>query len=404
MSDSNPALDPEAAREILARQPALSMFGVFAGLTVTAAAALQVADLAFGLAFAEVFFFAGPVILWCSAARLPARSVLHLKRPPAPLLALGLLIGGANFLVAGALQVLARAALPADFARRFDSAHLFRGASGAELAGILAAVALFAPVCEELAFRGYLQTVFRSRRRDLAAVLITSALFAALHFDPVGLLARLELGLVFGALTLWSGSIWPSAAAHLANNAIASALLVASLRGGAAADDGPAASAPIAAAVLAAGAATAWLLGAFRRAAGGGAKPVVEDFTPPSGPGRAGRAFALGASAALAALALFFALGWRGAAVNYADALNPTGELAARVPDARQRRDLETRLSQARRDARDGRLSLDRYFALRRALATRAKPPAPLTREAIERALRSGAPLPESGHGGSAAP
>jgi membrane protease YdiL (CAAX protease family) len=393
VSEPNPILDLQTARELLARQPAFSMFGVFAAFTATAAAALQVADLAFGLAFAEVFFFAGPVLLWCSAVGLPLRPVLHLERPTGALVALGLAIGASNFLVAGALQVAVRAAVPADFARRFDSAHLFRGATGTELASILAAVVLVAPACEELAFRGYLQTVLRSRKRDLAAVLITSALFAALHFDPVGFLARLELGLVFGALTLWSGSIWPSVAAHLANNAIASGLLVASLERGLSPEEDADLSAPLAAAVLAAAGATAVLLQAFRHSAGG-AKPAVEEFAP--APRRPGRALAIASGAALAALAVFFALGWRGAAVNYADALNPIGELALRVPDARERELLEARLGQARRDARDGRLSLDRYFALRRALAARGRAPPPLSPELIDRALRlAGAPSGE---------
>ncbi len=85
--------------------------------------------------------------------------------------------------------------------------------------------------------------------------------------------------------------------------------------------------------------------------------------------------------------------------MNYADALNPIGELEQRVPDAGLRRALEERLSDAKRDARSGHLSLERYVALRKALATRSGKPAPLTREAIDRAFRLSSQAPSEATG-----
>src|SRR5262249_10861687 len=38
------------------------------------------------------------------------------------------------------------------------------------------------------------------------------------HLDPVGFLARWELGIVFGLLAWRSGSLWPGIFMHLANN------------------------------------------------------------------------------------------------------------------------------------------------------------------------------------------
>jgi hypothetical protein len=401
----NPEEEPDAARALLARQPAFSMFALFLLCTVTIAAALQLANLPFGVIFSEIFFFAGPVVLWTRASGLARPVVLHLRLPRAPLIPLGLLIGGSNFMVAGTLQVIVRALLPADLARRYDAMRLFRDVAGLDLWALIIAIALVAPACEELAFRGYLQTVLRSRFRDLTAVLVTALLFAGLHLDPVGLVARVELGCLFGMLTLWSGSIWPAVAAHLANNAIASGLLVLAMRRGESAQEGSDFAPGVLVAALAATSVTAWLVSAFRTQAGG-AKPLVEGAaTAPREPGAAGRALAAWALAGAAALALFAALGWRGAAVNFTDATNPTGDLERRLPDPHEREQFRSRLGEARRDARDGRLALHDYLALRRELAARDRPLSPLTRETLERAFaRQGGASPDAGASDAGAP
>jgi membrane protease YdiL (CAAX protease family) len=230
--------DP-AERQLLAQQPAFSMFALLLFLQLTLAAVLQIADVSFGLIFTELFFFAGPVILWSVASNFRPRALLRLGRPSGVLLALGLIIGAVNFLASGALQALVRALMPAELVSRFDALQLFQEIAGLDLVLLLLAVQLFAPVCEEMAFRGYLQTVLRSRMKDATAILVTAALFAALHFDPVGFLARVELGAIFGLLVLWSGTIWPAVAAHAANNIIGSTLLLeAAQRRGAPADEG----------------------------------------------------------------------------------------------------------------------------------------------------------------------
>jgi len=49
---------------------------------------------------------------------------------------------------------------------------------------------------------------------------ITAILFSALHFQFQGFLPRMFLGIVLGAFYWFSGSLWPSIAAHFANNAL----------------------------------------------------------------------------------------------------------------------------------------------------------------------------------------
>ena len=41
-------------------------------------------------------------------------------------------------------------------------------------------------------------------------MLVTAVIFSAFHFDPVGFVARVEFGVLFGALRLYTGSLWPA--------------------------------------------------------------------------------------------------------------------------------------------------------------------------------------------------
>ena len=86
---------------------------------------------------------------------------------------------------------------------------------------VLLAVALVPAVCEEVLFRGVLLRGLAARIAPVAALLVSSAMFAVYHFKPVQMLPTFTLGLVLGAISLRAGSILPSALAHLLNNAMA---------------------------------------------------------------------------------------------------------------------------------------------------------------------------------------
>jgi hypothetical protein len=79
-------------------------------------------------------------------------------------------------------------------------------------------VSLLPPLCEELAFRGGLQSALAGRRSPARAIGLSALAFAAFHLDPVRLPGVLLLGLGFGWLTWRTGSIWPAVLAHVVNN------------------------------------------------------------------------------------------------------------------------------------------------------------------------------------------
>lgn len=89
------------------------------------------------------------------------------------------------------------------------------------LSGIVAA-----PFVEEIFFRGFLFQGFRKGYGWKKAALISSLLFAAMHFQPAIFISTLLLGLLFATLYNRSNSIWPGIILHLLLNLIAVGLWI----------------------------------------------------------------------------------------------------------------------------------------------------------------------------------
>jgi hypothetical protein len=82
-------------------------------------------------------------------------------------------------------------------------------------------IAIIPAAGEELFFRGMLQKILvRLIKNQHIALLLTAFVFSSLHFQFYGFLPRLILGVVYGYLFLWSGSVWLPSIAHFINNGI----------------------------------------------------------------------------------------------------------------------------------------------------------------------------------------
>lgn len=82
-------------------------------------------------------------------------------------------------------------------------------------------IALLPAVGEELLFRGLFQQLLRAWLKNVhVAIFISALFFSALHMQFFGFLPRMMLGVLFGYLFYWSGSIWLPVWAHLLNNAM----------------------------------------------------------------------------------------------------------------------------------------------------------------------------------------
>jgi membrane protease YdiL (CAAX protease family) len=81
-------------------------------------------------------------------------------------------------------------------------------------------IAVLPAVGEEFIFRGVFQKIFYQLfRSGHLAIWFSAILFSTLHFQFFGFIPRLILGLIFGYLFFWSGSLWMPVISHFVNNA-----------------------------------------------------------------------------------------------------------------------------------------------------------------------------------------
>lgn len=85
----------------------------------------------------------------------------------------------------------------------------------------LLVIAVLPAIGEELCFRGMLQRIMIGiTRNPWVGIIVTGFIFSALHLQFQGLLPRMFLGVILGALYWYSGSIWTSIIGHFVFNAV----------------------------------------------------------------------------------------------------------------------------------------------------------------------------------------
>lgn len=83
------------------------------------------------------------------------------------------------------------------------------------------AVAFLGPVAEELVFRSALLGKMLKRGvNPIYAILISSFMFAVVHFNPIQIFYAFGVGVMFGVLYVKSKSVLPSCICHVLNNTL----------------------------------------------------------------------------------------------------------------------------------------------------------------------------------------
>lgn len=83
-------------------------------------------------------------------------------------------------------------------------------------------IGLLPALGEELFFRGFIQKyLYKFTTNHHIAIFITSFIFSAIHFQFYGFVPRFLLGMFFGYMVYYSGSLWPAIFAHFINNGMA---------------------------------------------------------------------------------------------------------------------------------------------------------------------------------------
>jgi uncharacterized protein len=371
---------PEEAvpREILPVRSArsLAVLATFLVLLlyVSVGAAVQQLNIAFGLWFTEIFVFLGVGWVMLRRNARPPLEYTRLARPRAGLLVFGFALGVANFFAFVVPIQFAMQAITPESWKFMDASQIFRGQTQLELALIVGAVGIAAPLCEEFFFRGVLQQGLMppafSRER---AVVVTAVIFSAFHLDPVGFFARVQLGLLFGLLLLRTGSLWPGIAAHSANNLVSTVLYFAA-GGLEPSAEAPAEAGLLGVAVISVGGLITFfgMMHAARRTPslwrGARAERVAAQPVPAPSLLRLVLPWALAATAALGALVVGDA---RGLELQRVDQRLPLEPLRPGAPDAEQAE--RAALQELRARVRRGDAPLKAYAEERARLRERAR-------------------------------
>jgi membrane protease YdiL (CAAX protease family) len=201
---------------------ALLGFGLLALGFVSIGFGAQLTSIISGLWITEAFAIAAPALLLLAGLHAPMREYLGLRWPGAKWLALAAATAFFNQPIVSFLTWFAQQVLPtsvvADFDLKNASLEVFFTAHPWTM---LAAVALSAPLGEEIFFRGFALPAMTNSMRARWAALLSAVLFSAMHWDAVGALGLFEIGLWLAVLRFGSGSIFPAMLGHALNNAIA---------------------------------------------------------------------------------------------------------------------------------------------------------------------------------------
>ena len=92
------------------------------------------------------------------------------------------------------------------------------------MAAMFFAIAIAAPVVEELLFRGLLQNALTKYVPVWGAIILSSFLFALVHLQPYAIPGLMSLSIAFGYLYRRTGSLRTNIILHMANNAFALAM------------------------------------------------------------------------------------------------------------------------------------------------------------------------------------
>lgn len=82
---------------------------------------------------------------------------------------------------------------------------------------VWAVIALLPAAMEELFFRGVLLSSQEGAGQS-TAIIVSALTFALIHATPTNFVGPLVVGLIFGYVTIATGTIWPAIIAHIVNN------------------------------------------------------------------------------------------------------------------------------------------------------------------------------------------
>ncbi len=197
-------------------------------LLITVGSIIQVLHLSLGLIGTELFLIMLPAIIFLLIKKVPLKEGLRLNKISFPVAVVSLLLGVATYLFSILIEIviakitglpsvdLSQSALPQSF---WQYALYF------------VAIAVSAPLGEEILFRGAIQGSYEKRKSTVFAISLPALMFAFYHFRLSGLPGLLPVAFLIGYVAWRSRSIISTMLVHFGMNAMAAIVTILSLSG-----------------------------------------------------------------------------------------------------------------------------------------------------------------------------
>lgn len=134
-------------------------------------------------------------------------------------LGLGVALGVGTLFASGAVNLATRAVVRAILGHIPESPAITDRMQGWATIPMILLIALAAPICEEIFFRGFLYQALKRRFRIGAAMAISAAIFASIHFAPINFPGLFVGGVLLAVAFDQRRSLVTSMAAHATLNA-----------------------------------------------------------------------------------------------------------------------------------------------------------------------------------------
>lgn len=199
-------------------------------LVIVVGSIIQMLHLSLGLIATEVVLIALPTILFLRAKKVPLKEGLRLNRISFPVAVVSLLLGVSTYLFSVLIELIMAklSGLPS-----VDLSQSAMPQSTLQYALYFVAIAVSASICEEMLFRGAIQSSYEGRKSAWFAIAVPALMFAFYHFRLSGLPGLLPVAFLIGYVAWRSRSIYSTMLVHFGMNASAATITILALSGNA---------------------------------------------------------------------------------------------------------------------------------------------------------------------------
>jgi sodium transport system permease protein len=203
------------------------VFTIFAVLLVSymmIGGYLQSESLVSGLVYSQIFILGGFSALMFLTSRSDFRSFFKIRKPEAKYIIAAVLLGlTARYPISLVSEQLSYLFPVPEILNKFDM--LSTSIGSLSLISSILVIAVLPAVFEEMVFRGVFISLFERKYGTAGLAVVTGIMFGIMHLNIYSLFETAALGVLFGFITLYSGSIFPAVAAHFVNNAVSVTLM-----------------------------------------------------------------------------------------------------------------------------------------------------------------------------------